>query len=173
MFRRIFHDPERILSPHVNEGDTVLDVGPGMGYFSIPLARLVGGKGSVIAVDIQEEMLKRLHFRAKKAGLDQSIIMHLATKDSIGTGQQVDFALAFWMVHEVPDRKRFLDEIRAMLKPNGLFLIAEPVLHVTRKMFGETTQIAMESGLCIKESPHIFLSRTLLLQPQVKRKPPF
>ena len=92
--------------------------------------------------------------------------MHLATKDTIGTGQEVDFALAFWMVHEVPDRKMFLDEIRTMLKPNGLFLIAEPVIHVTRKMFEETTQIAMGSGLEIKEKPHIFLSRTLLLQPQ-------
>lgn len=44
VFRKLFHDPEKILSPYVNEGDTALDIGPGMGYFSIPLARLVGSK---------------------------------------------------------------------------------------------------------------------------------
>ena len=40
--RRLIHSPETILSKYVRSGDTVLDVGPGMGYFSIPLAGLVG-----------------------------------------------------------------------------------------------------------------------------------
>ena len=168
VFRRIFHDPEKILSPYVNEGETAVDIGAGMGYFSIPLARLVGSGGSVIAVDTQERMLKAVHSRARKAGLDERIIAHLTTGDTIGITRKVDFVLAFWMVHEVTDRRRFLGEIRAMLKPDGLFLLVEPAMHVTRKTFEEMTLSAIEAGFVVQGSPRISLSQSLLLKPLVR-----
>jgi ubiquinone/menaquinone biosynthesis C-methylase UbiE len=55
--RRLIHPPGRILGHHICPGDTVLDLGCGPGYFSLPLARMVGPGGTVIAVDVQEEML--------------------------------------------------------------------------------------------------------------------
>ncbi len=49
--RKLFHDPARIVAPHVQEGMTVLEPGPGMGFFTLELARRVGPAGRVIAVD--------------------------------------------------------------------------------------------------------------------------
>ena len=75
-FRRFLHSPEKILGPYVAEGMTVLDVGCGMGFFSIGLAKLVGNKGCVIAVDVQQKMLNALEKRAEKAGVLNRIRIH-------------------------------------------------------------------------------------------------
>src|ERR1022692_3696772 len=52
--------PAKILAPYVCEGMTVLEPGPGMGFFTLELARRVGASGRVVAVDIQPRMLDRL-----------------------------------------------------------------------------------------------------------------
>ena len=161
--RRLFHDPETLLAPYVREGDTVLDVGPGMGYFSIPLARMVGDKGKVIAADLQAPMLAALRKRAKKQGLEVRIVPHLCKPDSIGIQEPVDFALAFWMIHEVPDQSRFFREMKLLVKPEGKFLLVEPKVHVTRRMFQETLKRAEEAGFSLTGNPKIFMSRTALL----------
>ena len=160
--RKLFHDPEKILRPYVAEGNTVLDIGPGMGYFSIPLASMVGEEGKVIAVDIQPEMLKVLQKRAKKAGVEHRIIPHLCKGDSLGLNMQFDFILAFWMVHEVPDQLVFLKEIKSLLKPSGKFLLSEPILHVNQAMYEETIKKAESVGLVLKDKPKISLSRSAL-----------
>ena len=64
--RRVLHDPVDILGGYVKEGWAVADLGCGMGYFSIPLARMVGEKGRVISVDLQPPMLNVLRKRAER-----------------------------------------------------------------------------------------------------------
>lgn len=66
--RQYRQDPSKILAPYVREGMTVLEPGPGMGFFTLELARLVGATGRVVAVDIQRKMID-LKRRAAKAGL--------------------------------------------------------------------------------------------------------
>jgi ubiquinone/menaquinone biosynthesis C-methylase UbiE len=161
--RKIVHDPIAILSPYIQQGDTAIDIGPGMGYFTIPLAELVGSKGSVIAIDIQQKMLRALMARAHKKGLSDRIKTHLAGPDSIGFNEKADFILAFWMMHEVPDQHRFLSEIRNLMKPEGLFLLVEPVIHVSKKNFARTIETAKELGFAIKEYPKIRMSQSVLL----------
>ena len=161
--RKLLHNPEAILRPYVHPGDRVIDIGPGMGYFTIPLARLVGPKGHVIAIDVQEKMLSALRSRAKKNGVSERIEAHLASQNSLGKHEPVDFILAFWMAHEVPDQSSFFREIRESLKPNGSLLLAEPIVHVPRKYFLRTLQAAIETGLAVKESPKIRLSHSVLL----------
>jgi ubiquinone/menaquinone biosynthesis C-methylase UbiE len=129
--RRLIHDPEKILEPYVESGDTVLDVGCGMGFFSLGLARLVGKEGKVIAADLQEQMLAGLKKRAERAGLLECIQPQLSTPDRIGAAEPVDFALAFWMVQEVSQPEDFLRQIYELLRPKGKFLIAEPRIHVS------------------------------------------
>ena len=160
--RKLLHNPEAILSPYVHPGDRVIDIGPGMGYFTIPLARLVGPEGHVIAIDLQERMLLALRSRAKKNGVSERIEAHLASQKSLGIHEKADFILAFWMAHEVPDQSSFLREIRDLLKPNGSLLLAEPIVHVRRKYFLRTVQSAIEAGLVVKESPKICLSHSAL-----------
>ena len=169
--RRIFHDPVEILRAYVHPGDTVIDIGSGMGYFTIPLATLVGPAGSVIAVDIQERMLARLSIRAQKHGVSARIKTHLAEPASLGLHDQADFILAFWMAHEVADPRKFFSEIRDGLKPEGLFLLVEPRIHVSAKSFSQTVETAMERGCVIREYPEIRMSRSALFALSPKSNP--
>jgi len=161
--RRLFQNPEQIFRPYVAEGITALDVGPGMGYFSIPLARMVGPGGRVIAADIQSEMLSALQKRAKRAGVDQRITLHLCKADSLGLDLKVDFALAFWMLHEVPSPQGFFKEMRSLLKTSGRLLVSEPILHVTPRVFSKNMEIALSNGFKIIDKPKIFLTRSVVL----------
>jgi len=160
--RKFFHNPERILRPYIAKGSTVLDIGPGMGYFSIPLARMVGETGKVIAADVQPEMLRALWMRGKRAGVEHQMITHLCKADSLGLHTQVDFVLAFWMVHEVPNPFLFFKEIRSILPLSGKFLLSEPILHVNQAMFEKTVKTAESCGLVLMEKPKISLSRSAL-----------
>jgi len=161
--RKLLHNAEAILSPYVHAGNQVIDIGPGMGYFTIPLARLVGPKGHVIAIDVQEEMLSALRSRAKKNEVSERIETYVASHKSLGIHEKADFILAFWMAHEVPDQSSFFTELRDLLKTNGSLLLAEPIVHVPRKYFLRTLQSAIQIGLVVKESPKIRLSHSALL----------
>jgi ubiquinone/menaquinone biosynthesis C-methylase UbiE len=162
-FRRVLHNPSKLLSPYIHKGDMVIDVGAGMGYFSIPLAELVGPSGRVIAIDIQLKMLSALVSRARKKGVSERIKTHLADPGAIGIHEKADFILAFWMVHEVSNRRQFFSEIRSLMKPGGQFLMVEPIVHVSREKFLRTIETANELGFFVKDSPKIRISHSVLL----------
>ena len=162
--RHFFHNPEKMLGSYVSKGMTVLDVGCGMGFFSIGLAKLVGNRGCVIAADIQPKMLEAMQKRSEKNGLSSIIRFQKSEPDSLGVDTPVDFILAFWMVHEVPNPKLFFHQIRACLKSNGRILIVEPKLHVSSKRFQETADLAQESGLNFCETPSIKFSRSVIFK---------
>ncbi len=161
--RRLVHNPQEILGGHIKPGQTVLDLGCGPGTFSIAMAKMVGESGRVIAVDIQEEMLQIVRKKAAQQGLESRIITHKSGQDRIGLSEKVDFALAFYMVHEVPNAKAFLKEIASVLKPNGKLLIVEPKMHVSADAFEKTIDIARQVGLRIISEPKIRFSRSKLL----------
>ncbi len=161
--RKLFHDPYKMLSPYVKQGFTVIDIGPGMGYFTIPLLRLVGKDGRVIAVDIQEKMLAVLRRRAIKAGVDANLITHLSKPNDFGLKKKADFIVAFWMLHEVTDQIRFLKDVKKLMKRTACVLIVEPRLHVTKTAFDRTIRMARQSGFKIEDYPLVSLSRAILL----------
>jgi ubiquinone/menaquinone biosynthesis C-methylase UbiE len=163
-FRRLSQKPEKIFLGLVHSGQTVADLGCGPGYFTLGLARIVGENGRVIAVDLQEKMLERVASKAERAGLLPRITLHHCAPDRIGLSQPVDFALAFWMLHEVPDPDSFLKEVQVMLKPGGKFLLVEPVVHVTQAKFTSTVEKACATGLIAIEEPKISISRAMLFQ---------
>ncbi len=161
--RRFLHDPQDLLGPLVREGMTVADIGCGMGYFSIAMAKMTGDKGAVIAVDLQQEMLDVMRRRAEKAGVASHIRSIRATEDDIGIKEPVDFALAFWVVHEAPDILRFLAQISSCLKETGKFLIVEPKIHVPYRKFQETLGYALAAGFRISDGPNVRISRAAIL----------
>ncbi len=162
--RKAIHDPQRILAPYVHIGDSALDVGCGMGYFTLTLARLVGSQGAVIAADLQEQMLDGLRRRAEHAGLLNAIQFVHSTPEHIGLQRPLDFALAFWMVHEVRRPEAFLGEIYAALKPGGRLLIVEPRWHVPGPAFEKTLALAGRLGFSAAERPQVRFSRAVLLR---------
>ena len=150
--RRLIHKPEKIVGPYVQPGMTVMDVGCGMGLFSIAMAKMVGDRGRVLAVDLQQEMLNVLRQRAERAGVANRIQLHKCDQNRMGIETQVDFALASMMVHEVPDQNRLLVEIHACLKPGGKLLMAEPKIHVPGPAFQQTVAIAQNVGFRVARS---------------------
>ena len=161
--RRLVHKPEKILSGLILPGQTVADLGCGPGFFTIPMAKMAGPRGCVIAVDVQTEMLEMMMRRAAQAEVDSRIRAHQCGADSLGIEQPVDFALAFAMVHETPDVKAFLGQVRAVLKPGGRLLVAEPKLHVTTAQFAATLALAAEVGLQVIRRPGIAICHAALL----------
>jgi ubiquinone/menaquinone biosynthesis C-methylase UbiE len=161
--RRLLHAPEKIVGPYVKPGMTVMDVGCGMGLFSIAMARMVGDQGRVIAVDLQQKMLDVLQKRAERAGVANRIRPHRCESDRLGIEDPVDFALAFAMAHEVPDARRLLTEIRSCLKPGGKFFVAEPWLHVPGRAFAAMVATANDVGLQVTEQAKVRWCRAVVL----------
>ncbi len=162
LFRKFFQDPYKILKGCIREGDTVLDIGAGMGYFTIPMAELAGPRGRIIAVDIQARMLDGVRKRAERKKLLDRIMLHLASSESLNLTSPADFILTFWMLHEVPDRKRFLHELSENLRENGLWLLVEPRMHVSKKAFEKSILLALQTGFAISSRPEVMMSRAAL-----------
>jgi 2-polyprenyl-3-methyl-5-hydroxy-6-metoxy-1,4-benzoquinol methylase len=162
--RRLVHNPENILGPYVREGMTVMDIGCGMGYFTLSLAKMVGACGRVIAVDLQQKLLDIMMKRATREGLSQRIVPHRCEPDTLGIATQVDFILAFWMIHEVPDPASLFTEIVAILKHPAKLLYAEPVFHVPENKFNKILTAAEKARLRINMGLTIRFSRAVLLE---------
>ena len=163
-FRRMVQNPRKILGNHITEGMKVLDIGCGTGFFSIEMAKMVGNSGKVIAADLQEGMLNILENKIKGTEIEKRIRLHKSEEDKIGLSEKVDFVLAFYMVHEVPDQTRFFGEIRSILKPDGRFLIVEPKLfHVSKRDFAKTVKNATDLGFKPGGKQRVFLSRSIVL----------
>ncbi len=164
--RRLRQSPAKLLGPYVRPGMTVLEPGPGMGYFTLDLARMVGPAGRVVAVDIQEKMLAGLGRRASKAGLGDRIERRLGTPEHLGVDDlagRVDFIPAIFMVHEMPDASTFFREALRALKPGGRLLVAEPKLHVRAGAFETLIETAAREGFAREAAPRFPGGRAALL----------
>ena len=160
--RKLFHNTDVILKPYLKVGATTLDVGCGMGYFSIHMAKYIGDEGKVISVDIQEKMLKILKERSEKSGVYNRIEPILSSGNLSNVTDEIDFALNFWMLHEVDSQERMVKEIYNLLKPGGKYLIAEPKIHTNKKYFDSIIEMSKEVGFKLENNPKITFSRAVL-----------
>lgn len=161
-FRRMLQNPYKLLRPYINEGMTVLDLGCGTGYFSIPLADLVGANGHVIAIDTQQGMLAILEEKCRKNRVENLTIKR-NNAASISIQEKLDFAIAIYVMHELPNQKSFLQEVHRSLKKGGKLLIIEPNIIVSRKHFNMTIDCALEIGFAIDKKPKVTFSKAILL----------
>jgi SAM-dependent methyltransferase len=165
--RRLFQNPVRILGPYVRPGMTVLEPGPGMGFFTLDLARLVGPSGRVIAVDVQSRMLQGLRRRVAKADLLNRVETRLSLRGNLGVADlrgAIDMILAFAMVHELPDMDDFFTEAAKTLKPGGILFLAEPAKHVPAATFAVELESATAAGLTIDTRPTVRGSHAAVLR---------
>ena len=162
--RRWLQNPQKILSPYIKEGMTVLDVGCGPGFFSIEIAKMVGKSGKVYSADMQEGMLQKIKSKIKGTELENIIELVKCEQDKIIVPEKVDFILAFYMVHEVPDKERLFEQLKNILNENGKFLIVEPkFFHVSKKEFDLTTGKAEKAGFKASKGPRLAFSFSTLL----------
>ena len=165
--RRFPHNPQKILAPYVHEGMAVLEPGPGMGFFTLDLLRMVGNSGCVVAVDVQPKMLDRLRRRAEKKGIASRLDARLAAPDSMGLGDlagKVDFTLAFAVVHEFPSADGFFAQVAAASKPGAVVLFAEPRGHVSDQAWARELDSARKAGFSVESSPAIKRSHAAVLR---------
>lgn len=163
--RRLLEDPAARLAPVVREGMRVLEPGPGMGFFTLEIARLAGPTGRVVAVDLQPRMIAGLRRRAGRAALGDRIDARVCTAGGLGVDDMAgtfDLAVVIHMLHEVADQKGFLRAVCAALKPGGTLLIVEPRGHVSTAAFQASLARAEEIGFTVVEPARGWELRALL-----------
>lgn len=163
--RRLIQNPKKIVGEYVREGNVVVDLGCGPGFFSIDMAKMVGPAGRVYSVDLQPEMLDKVRKKAVRLGLEDRMVFHNCPQEKIGLDPAVeaDFVLAYYMVHETPDHLEFLREIKNLVKNDeGRILIVEPRFHVNQKQFDRMRRDAESLGYQILATPSKKGGRSLL-----------
>lgn len=156
--RKLLQDPALILAPYVRAGMTVLEPGPGMGFFTLEAARMVGPAGHVVAVDAQPKMIDGLRRRAQRAGLLDRIDARVCPTDSMALNDldsSVDFTFAFAVLHETPSAERFFAEAARAMKKGASLLLAEPDGHVDEAAFEGELSAAATNGLKLVDRPSI------------------
>jgi ubiquinone/menaquinone biosynthesis C-methylase UbiE len=145
----LIESPERLLAPLVRPGMTVVEPGCGMGFFTLPLAQLVGPTGKVVSMDLQPRMIDGLRRRARRARLLDRIHASVCAEDDLGLAAfagTADLAVAIYMLHEIPDVSRLLAQLYAALRPSGLLLVLEPKGHVSPEALARTLALAAAAG---------------------------
>ncbi|MBD3346604.1 MAG: methyltransferase domain-containing protein [Chitinivibrionales bacterium] len=122
--RRQLIPPQKVLKMlDLKPGETLLDIGAGIGYFAIPALEFVGNTGKVIAADISSVMLDELK---RRSGTRKNLETLRCSPDAIplpdSSANTVLFAFVY---HEIDDRVAYLKEIHRLLKDNGEVAIVE------------------------------------------------
>lgn len=121
--RRKWQDPERALTEiGLKPGMIFVDMGCGDGYFAIPAARMVGPKGKIIAIDIDEGAIERLRQQAEEEGLRQLSAEVRAAEETIACEGCADFVFFGINLHDFADPAQVIRNAKRMLRPSGLLV---------------------------------------------------
>jgi ubiquinone/menaquinone biosynthesis C-methylase UbiE len=149
--------PESVLNlMEIKQGDILLDIGSGPGYFAIPAANYVGIKGKVIAADLSLQMLDELKKRVPANIQNMEII--LCSSDNVSLPEKIaDKILLAFVFHEIDNQVDYLKNLKKLLKENGTITIVEwdktespigPPLH-ERLNIDDITAIAKGAGYSV------------------------
>jgi len=125
-WRRPFAGPQRVLAAFdLKPGERVLEVGPGIGYYSLEAARRIGPQGRLICLDIQREMLLETRRRLRGAGCERAGCVEASAEDLPFLSGCFDHVLLVTVLGEIPDRSQALQEVRRVLRPGGRLSVSE------------------------------------------------
>ena len=128
-YRRRIQPPSQLIERSgIKKGMHVLDLGCGSGAFTPFIARTVGEKGKVYALDIQADMLKQLERKLSKPENRDIKNIKLIEGNAYELpfdDKSVDLVNLVTVLQEIPDRNRALQEARRVLKPGGILAVTE------------------------------------------------
>ena len=145
--RPLIHPVRRTLErAHVEAGATVLEVGPGTGYFSVEASRIIGPGGRLLCLDIQRSMLAELSGRLRDAGIaNAGPILGDATRLPLAS-DSVDSAYLVAVIGEIPDRVQALQELRRVLRRGGVLSITETLTDPDYQLEDSVRDLCRASG---------------------------
>lgn len=112
-----------ILAPA--PGERMLEIGPGTGLFSLPVAEALGTTGVLEVFDIQQEMLDHTLEAARQRGLSNLAANRGDARALPFADASFDAAYLVTVLGEIPDAIRALAELRRVLKPDGRLVVGE------------------------------------------------
>ncbi|MFW6227544.1 MAG: class I SAM-dependent methyltransferase [Bacteroidota bacterium] len=164
LMRKLLQPPKKILKRYIQPDMTVLDLGCGPGYFLVPMARMLNETGKIIALDIQQGMLDLVKRKMEANEISNVIELENRPFSSIGYKNCMDFILAFYVIHEIPEQEKLFRTIHDALKQGGKLFVSEPVFHVKKEPFQLVMENFRETGLNLVDRPSIFFSRTAVFE---------
>jgi ubiquinone/menaquinone biosynthesis C-methylase UbiE len=124
--REAEEQPERALDAlKLKPGMMVADIGAGVGYMSLRMAKRVGPSGRVYANDLQPEMLAKLRENAARAGIANVVTVLGDVADPKLPPNTMDLVLLADVYHEFSQPQQMLRKIRETLKPDGRLVLLE------------------------------------------------
>lgn len=124
--RALVASPDRILTDFgIGAGDRVLEVGPGVGYYSVEAARRVGATGRLVCLDLQKQMLLEARRRVRRANLAAADFIAASATDLPIASGSIDHVFLVTVLGEFPDRPLALAEFRRVLRPAGSLSVSE------------------------------------------------
>ncbi len=164
-YRRRIQPPSQLIERSgIKKGMQVLDLGCGSGAFTPFIARTVGEKGKVYALDIQADMLKQLENKLsrpenrdiKNIKLIEGNAYELPFEDG-----SLDLVHMVTVLQEIPDRNRALQEVKRVLKPGGLFAVSELFPDPDYPWKSTTIKLGEGAGFVVDEVSGDFFNYTV------------
>jgi ubiquinone/menaquinone biosynthesis C-methylase UbiE len=127
------------------QGERILEIGPGTGYYTIPVAGRVGTRGSLEILDVRENYLRHSVERARRNGLSNVV----ARRGDGGSLPDATFDGAYLIsvLGEIPDPEAALVELRRVLKPSGRLVLGEIFIDPDFPRLGWLVKHARDAGL--------------------------
>ena len=130
----------------IQPGERVLELGPGPGAFSVEAARLAGTGGTLVAVDIQPQMIAAVEKKARQGGVT-NVETHVSSAYDLPLPDEtIDRAFLVTVLPEIPDRHRALLELHRVLEPGGVLSITEEFLDPDYPLARTTVRWAEAAG---------------------------
>jgi ubiquinone/menaquinone biosynthesis C-methylase UbiE len=123
--RRLFAGPDRVVGAfNLQEGERVVEIGPGTGYYSVDAAQKVGPSGLLVCLDIQREMLAETRRRLEASGCQALFIQANAANLPLRS-HSLDHVFLIGVLGEIPDRSGSLAEFHRVLRESGRLSVSE------------------------------------------------
>jgi cyclopropane fatty-acyl-phospholipid synthase-like methyltransferase len=122
---RVLKIDEVIAKLGLKPGDIVADIGSGSGVYSIPMAKAIGPKGTLYAVDIDQAMLDHVAARAKQEGVSNLRTVLGEYDDPKLPVKDIDVAYFSRTLHMIEHRQAYLNATTKYLKPDGRVVVID------------------------------------------------